>query len=111
MPDSQLRTSRREAAQRRNRQERNERRLKFFAAVGAVIAMALGLIVFWPKLTVEAGRFEFDPSNPHPLPFVISNIGFIQLRDVQPTIKHCLVAMRAEDTLPQPPHAPICNDE
>jgi len=107
MPEPQGSPTRREAAQRLKRQQRNARWLKFIAAAVAFVSLAGSLIIFWPRIAVKATGSEFDPSNPHPPPFVISNIGVTQLRNVQPMIRLCLIPRRPVDTLV--PNVPLCN--
>lgn len=53
----------------------------------ALVTLA-GLVVFWPRLTVEPGG-QTDPSNPHPIVFTITNTGIIPLENVQPALGLC----------------------
>src|SRR5215470_7999352 len=49
------------------------------------ICTIVGLIVFWPRLIVEAVG-QIDPLRPFPITFKITNTGFIPLDSVQPAI-------------------------
>ena len=48
--------------------------------LGLLLAL-VGLIVFWPRLTVESSG-PVDPANPLSSAFTITNTGFIKLSDV-----------------------------
>src|SRR5258708_29477003 len=54
----------------------------------SLIGIVLGLVVFWPRMTVEA-KSEIDSAEPRAISLKITNTGLIQLRDLQPTFGLC----------------------
>jgi hypothetical protein len=46
-------------------------------------------LVLWPRLTLEYTGAEIDPENPHPIPFTITNTGFMPIYDLKPAVGIC----------------------
>jgi hypothetical protein len=69
-------------------------------AVWASIVMTLvaGAFYFLPRVTIDPSG-AYDPSNPSPITFTISNINIVPLRDVQVAI--CLCYIKAPAGSPQ----------
>jgi hypothetical protein len=61
-----------------------------FLAWISVISFVVGLLFFWPRMTVEATG-PIDPKNPRPIPFKLTNAGFVSLVDVQPVLGVCQI--------------------
>jgi hypothetical protein len=67
---------------------RASRSAKVINAVVTFVSVALGvlgLVVFWPRVTVEAAR-EIDPDAPQGISLKITNTGVLPLRNLQPAI-------------------------
>jgi hypothetical protein len=60
------------------------------------IGIAAGVIVFFPRILVESSG-PYDASNPSPITFTISNVNIVPLREVQPMIGMCFLAIPAEE--------------
>ncbi len=55
-----------------------------------VVTIVSGFFYFLPRVTVEPSGV-YDPSNPSPLTFTISNTNVVPLRDVQPALGVCFI--------------------
>lgn len=62
--------------------------LKIGSVIAFVVGLAASVVTFLPRVTVESGA-SIDPSNPYPIPFVITNTGIVPLTNVQPAIGLC----------------------
>jgi hypothetical protein len=58
---------------------------RIFLWGSVVVTIVAGFFYFLPRITVEPSR-TYDPSNPSPLTFTISNTNVVPLRDVQPCL-------------------------
>lgn len=63
------------------------------------VSLVIGLIVFWPRLTVDA-QGSIDPQNPRQIQFLITNTGFIKLVNVQPMLGICALGGFVSDINP-----------
>jgi len=70
------------------------------------ICTIVGLIVFWPRLIVEAVG-QIDPLRPFPITFKITNTGFIPLDSVQPAIGLCDFWTGSPKNLPDQCNGPL----
>jgi hypothetical protein len=64
----------------------------FLLWASVVMTLVAGAFFFLPRVTIESSG-PYDPSNPSPVTFVISNINIIPLRDVQPSIGICYLGI------------------
>ena len=68
-----------------------------------IIGIFAGAFAFLPRVTVEPSG-AYDPSNPSPITFVITNTNIVPLRDVQVAIGVCYLGFGD-----QSPRQPECN--
>jgi hypothetical protein len=59
-----------------------------------VILKLLGALFLLPRVTVESSG-PYDPSNPTPISFTISNNNVVPLRNIQPGIGLCFLEFAA----------------
>ena len=78
---------------------------RLFAGFLAICTI-VGLIVFWPRLIVEAVG-QIDPLRPFPITFKITNTGFIPLDSVQPAIGLCDFWTGSPKNLPDQCNGPL----
>jgi hypothetical protein len=78
---------------------------RLFAGFLAICTI-VGLIVFWPRLIVEAVG-QIDPLRPFPITFKITNTGFIPLESVQPAIGLCDFWTGSPKNLPDQCNGPL----
>jgi hypothetical protein len=80
---------------------------KFFGAILAAATLfgaTAAAVTFLPRITVDASE-PFDPSGPAPISFVIANISFVPLRDIQARLGLCGVGINT-DNEPNPYRCP-----
>jgi hypothetical protein len=78
---------------------------RLFAGFLAICTI-VGLIVFWPRLIVEAVG-QIDPLRPFPITFKVTNTGFIPLESVQPAIGLCDFWTGSPKNLPDQCNGPL----
>jgi hypothetical protein len=76
----------------------------FLTWAAVVLTLASGIIVFFPRLTVDPSG-PYDPLNPSPITFTIANTNIVPLRDVHLGIGVCYIG-EDDPNRPPPPH---CN--
>ena len=67
----------------------------------ASLATLAGLIIFWPRMTMESNS-EFEASNPRDIQFALTNTGYISLRDIRPMIGICEMILDARTDVAPP---------
>jgi len=78
---------------------------RLFAGFLAICTI-VGLIVFWPRLIVEAVG-QIDPLRPFPITFKITNTGFVPVESVQPAIGLCDFWTGSPKNLPDQCNGPL----
>jgi hypothetical protein len=60
----------------------------------------LGVIVLWPRITIDPDRSQIDPLHPFPVSFTIRNTGFIPLENLRIDLGLCTIWTGPPMTLP-----------
>ncbi|WGR67848.1 MULTISPECIES: hypothetical protein [unclassified Bradyrhizobium] len=75
----------------KERKRKGSRRAAVFFGTIAIVGFVLSFQFLWPRMTLDADPSSFDPRDPHPLQFKLTNTGFISLNDVQIDLGLCFV--------------------
>jgi hypothetical protein len=73
--------------------------VEWLLGITTLLGFFIGLLVLVPRITVNP-EGTLNPSNPYPISFGITNIGYIPLVNVQPMLGICTFVVGEPETMP-----------